>query len=332
MKANFASVVTNKIKNIKHSKFSVIIGLHPSRGARSPTLWNAAYKKMNMSSVMIPIDVTEKKLEQLLSRLKLSKDFIGGSVTAPYKSKIIKFINSIDPAAKNIGSINTIKKIEDNKLFGINTDYYGCNSTLRKIKLRNNDKILIIGLGGAGKACFFSAFNIYKKNPIYLFNRSYRKLVKFKKSLNAKNVKIIKNFEDLKKLKDIKLIINTTSVGSDTWLSRNKLYYNLKYFSPLSNLKKIKLVRFKNEKQFVKSNLLLIKDNIIKTYKFFQNNKTSIVFDIIYNPQRTVLQKICMLFHNNIFNGLNMNLEQAVLGFSRVNNIRDLNKIRKFMS
>jgi shikimate dehydrogenase len=331
MKTNFASLVINKIKNIKYSKFSVIIGLHPSKGARSPTLWNLAYKKMKMRATMIPLDVSEKKLEQLLNRLKLNKDFIGGSVTAPYKSKIIKFINSIDPVAKNIGSINTIKKIEDNKLYGMNTDYYGCSSTLRKIKLRNNDKILIIGLGGAGKACFFSALNIYKNNSIYLFNRSYKQAEKFIKNFTAKNIKLIKSYDDLKKIKDIKLIINATSVGSDSWFFRNKFYYKLKYFSPLSDLKELRSVKSKNENEFIKKNLLLIKDNIIKSYKFFQNNKEAIVFDIIYNPQRTVLQNICLLFNKNIFNGLNMNLEQAVLGFSKVNNIGDLNKIRKLM-
>jgi len=324
-------LIKNKFKNIKKSNFSVIIGSSPSRGARSPALWNTVYKKMNLSCTMFPLDVEEKKLKLLINELKLNKYFIGGSVTAPYKSKIIKFINFIDSVAKNIGSINTIKKIKNNKLFGTNTDYYGCGSTLKKIKLKNKDKILILGLGGAGKACFFSAFNIYKKNPIYLFNRSYKEVEKFIKNLTKKNIKLIKSYDELRKVKDIKLIINTTSVGSDTWLSRNKLYYNLKFFSPLSNLKKIKLVKFKNENEFVKKNLLLIKDNIIKSYKFFHNNKEAIVFDIIYNPQRTVLQNICLLFNKNIFNGLNMNLEQAVLGFSKVNNIGDLNKIRKLM-
>jgi shikimate dehydrogenase len=331
MKSNFFPLIKNKVKDIKNSNFSVIIGSSPSKGARSPALWNKVYKKMNLSCTMFPLDVEEKKLKLLINKLKLNKYFIGGSVTIPYKSKIIKFINSIDPAAKSIGSVNTIIKIKDNRLFGTNTDYYGCSSTLKKIKLKNKDKILIIGLGGAGKACFFSALNIYKNNSIYLFNRSYKQAEKFIKNFTAKNIKLIKSYDDLKKIKDIKLIINTTSVGFDSWFFRNKFYYNLKYFSPLSDLKKLKLVKSKNENEFVKKNLLLIKDNIIKSYKFFQNNKEAIVFDIIYNPQRTVLQNICLLFNKNIFNGLNMNLEQAVLGFSKVNNIGNLNKIRKLM-
>jgi shikimate dehydrogenase len=331
MKSNFSTLIRNKTNDIKNINFSVIIGSSPSKGARSPKLWNKVYKKMNMRTAMFPLDVQEKKLGQLLNRLKLNKYFIGGSVTVPYKSKIIKFIDFIDPVAKRIGSINTIKKIKDNKIFGTNTDYYGCSSTLKKIKLKKKDKILIIGLGGAGKACLFSALNVYGKNTIYLFNRGYKKVVKFRNHLNAKNIKLIKSYEDLKKLKDIKLIINTTSVGFDSWFSKKKFYYNLKYFSPLSDLKKMKCIKSKNENKFVKKNLLLIKDNIIKSYKFFQNNKKSTVFDIIYNPQRTVLQNICLLFNKNIFNGLNMNLEQAVLGFCKVNNIRDLNKVRKLM-
>lgn len=327
----YSNLILNKLDKSNISKFAVILGLSPSKGARSPILWNSVYKKMNKNISMLPFDVKKENIKKIFQLLKADPNFIGGSVTMPYKTKMTEFVDVIDPIAKIIGSINTIQNKCGKKFIGFNTDYNGCCATLKRIKLKKKDKILIIGIGGAGKACVLSALNIYKNNLIYLFNRDYSKVKKFKFKLKSKKIMLIKNYKALNNVRNIKLVINASSVGFDNWFENKQGYLNLKYFSPLSDLKKMKCIKSKNEKKFVKKNLLLIKDNIIKTYKFFQNNEKSTVFDIIYNPQRTVLQNICLLFNKNIFNGLNMNLEQAVLGFCKVNNIRDLNKVRKLM-
>ena len=60
-------------------------------------------------------------------------NFLGGSVTAPYKNTIMKYLDYIDADAKRIGSINTIKK-NGNKIIGFNTDYHGAFLTLKKLK------------------------------------------------------------------------------------------------------------------------------------------------------------------------------------------------------
>ena len=331
MKKNYSNLILNKLDKNNINKFSVILGLSPSKGARSPSLWNAAYKKMNKNISMLPFDVKKEKLKKLFKLLKLDANYIGGSVTIPYKTKIMKFMDSINHFSKIIGSINTIKKINSKKFIGLNTDYDGCCATLKKIKLNNNDIILIIGIGGAGKACVLSALNIYKKNYIYLFNRSYSKIKKFALRLKSKKIILIKTYKELNNIKNIRLIINASSVGFDTWFQKKRCYYNLKYFSPISNVEKIKCIKYINEKKFIKANTLLIKNNILETYNFFKKNNKAKVFDIIYNPRKTILQKICELFNNKTYNGLDMNLEQAVVAFSKVNNIKNYDLIRKSM-
>ncbi len=102
--------IENKINIGGLKKFAVIIGETPSLGARSPKLWNNAYRAFNKKCKMYPIDVYEKNLENLIIELKKDKRFIGGSVTAPYKEKIIKFLDGISPESKKIGSINTLIK------------------------------------------------------------------------------------------------------------------------------------------------------------------------------------------------------------------------------
>ena len=47
--SNLKSLIENKNIQLSKSKyFSAIIGETPSKGAKSPILWNAAFKKMNL--------------------------------------------------------------------------------------------------------------------------------------------------------------------------------------------------------------------------------------------------------------------------------------------
>ena len=55
------------------------------------------------------------------------------------------------------------------------------------------------------------------------------------------------------------------------------------------------------------------------------------MFDIIYNPKRTKLMKIVNSNGNNIHNGLEMNLIQAVKAFMIVNKSNRYNFIKKTM-
>ena len=63
------SLIANQI-NIAHlDKYAAIIGENPSNGARSPKLWNAVFKHSNLNYSMVPMDVSNYKLFELLSSL-----------------------------------------------------------------------------------------------------------------------------------------------------------------------------------------------------------------------------------------------------------------------
>ena len=44
---------------IKGEKYAAIIGLNPSKGARSPKLWNKAYERLNQKTRMVCIDIND---------------------------------------------------------------------------------------------------------------------------------------------------------------------------------------------------------------------------------------------------------------------------------
>ena len=50
-----------------NKKYTAILGLKPSQGARSPKLWNKVYKKISSVERMIPIDIKKKILRKNLT-------------------------------------------------------------------------------------------------------------------------------------------------------------------------------------------------------------------------------------------------------------------------
>ena len=319
--------LNNKINCIT-KKYSLIIGLNPSKGARSPTLWNKVYKNLKINCKMYPADISKKNLPKFIEGIKKDKNFVGSAVTMPYKEDIICYIDEVHLSAKKIKSINTIVK-KNNKLIGYNTDYLACKKTLNKFKKRN--KILILGAGGVGKSAILSVAEVFKKAKIFIYNRNYQKLLKFTSNLKNNNIKILKNFNMISKMTEVDMIVNATSVGFDLWQKDKKGYFNLNIFSPIGDLKKLNFVKYKNHSNFFKKNIEIFKKNAFSTFEFFNKNKKCDVFDIIYYPAETPLIKIAKQFSNKVFNGLDMNLDQAVLGFSIVNNIKDTNLVKKLM-
>ena len=80
-----------------------------------------------------------------------AREFEGINVTIPYKEKVIPYLDSISEAARLIGAVNTIKKV-DGKLIGDNTDFYGMKEMILGANIDvEGKKALILGTGGTSK-------------------------------------------------------------------------------------------------------------------------------------------------------------------------------------
>jgi shikimate dehydrogenase len=90
-------VIENKSVNLSQTDFyAAIIGESPSQGAKSPTLWNAAFKGLELSGMMHPMDVHSEKLANLVELLRKDTRFIGSAVTMPYKIQIIPYLDGCE--------------------------------------------------------------------------------------------------------------------------------------------------------------------------------------------------------------------------------------------
>ena len=268
-------LIDNKFEIIGLEKFAVIIGLNPSKTARSPILWNAAFKANNLNFSMIPIDVKKKNLDMVLEILNKSNKFIGGSVTIPYKSDVANILGeNLTEEAKNIGAINCIFKNEKNVIMGTNTDGEASLISYKKnFGDINNKSILLLGLGGAGKAVLNYFLKEITQGKMYVstVNES-----KYKFYENFKNINFIKWNEKSEILDKIDILINCTSLGFDNNIEKSPL--------KIEELSKLK--------------------------------KTTIVYDIIYNPKKTKLLKLSEELGLKTLNGLQMNFLQAVIAFN----------------
>lgn len=96
----------------------------------------------------------------------LTTDVIGFNVTIPYKQKIIPYLNALSIEAKEIGSVNVIKKI-NGQMMGYNTDAKAFSECLDKHHFKVcNKHILILGTGGVAKAV---AYVLRKKGAVIQF-------------------------------------------------------------------------------------------------------------------------------------------------------------------
>ncbi|PLV51019.1 shikimate dehydrogenase, partial [Erwinia sp. B116] len=76
----------------------------------------------------------------------------GANVTLPFKQQAFELADELTERAALAGAVNTLKKLDDGRLLGDNTDGIGLLSDLQRQQLiRSGDRILLIGAGGAAR-------------------------------------------------------------------------------------------------------------------------------------------------------------------------------------
>ncbi|HEX6187875.1 MAG TPA: shikimate dehydrogenase [Pyrinomonadaceae bacterium] len=122
----------------------------------SPYIHNAAFAEGNLNAVFIPIEVHDvdafmRRMARKSSR-EIEWNLRGLAVTAPHKSAVMKHLDWIEPAAKEIGAVNTIV-LQDGELHGYNTDAAGFVGPLKsRIESFEGVRCAVIGAGGAARA------------------------------------------------------------------------------------------------------------------------------------------------------------------------------------
>lgn len=195
----------------------------------SKKYFSEKFKKENLDYTYSNFDIVNiSEIESILQNNSIS----GYNVTIPYKEEIIKFLDEIDEVAKDIGAVNTIKKI-DNRNIGFNTDCIGFEkSLLPLIENKIPKNALILGSGGASKAIKY----VLKKLKINYSTVSRKE---------GKSEFVYENLNEVI-LNKFKMIINCSPVGTFPninncpnipyeFLTKDHILYDLVY-NPIESL------------------------------------------------------------------------------------------------
>jgi shikimate dehydrogenase len=142
----------------------------------SPQIQNAAFKKLGINAKYELLDVGEKQFDKMLQKISKSPDTLGFNVTIPYKERIIDHLSEMDQKSQAIGAVNTVKVQRGGILTGFNTDCDGIKATLNTIGISSGSgkHAIILGAGGASKACIFTLAEIGFES-ICILNRTASK-------------------------------------------------------------------------------------------------------------------------------------------------------------
>jgi shikimate dehydrogenase len=129
---------------------------YPIEHTKSPVMHNAAFEALGMQAVYMPFSVRPEDLGKATMSLR-ALNISGVNVTVPHKGAVIEFLDELDPAAKQIGAVNTIVQ-RNRKLYGYNTDGPGFMLSLHKDGHfdATNKKAVVLGAGGAAAAVAMS--------------------------------------------------------------------------------------------------------------------------------------------------------------------------------
>lgn len=136
-----------------HTRVFGILG-NPVKHSLSPVMHNRAFKALGINGVYLPFCVTN--VEDAVRGIA-ALGIVGTSVTIPHKQTVMDFVDEIDPVARKIGAVNTLKLIpgETPRIYGCNTDWIGANrALLDKTSLREKTAV-ILGAGGSARAIGF---------------------------------------------------------------------------------------------------------------------------------------------------------------------------------
>lgn len=267
-----------------------IIG-NPLGHSISPVIQKAGLESVGLEA---EYDVLETTSEDLVNRIKYlrANGYNGFNVTIPLKIPISFFVNDMDEYSNIAGCINTIKIVGERKeLVGYNTDIYGFKSAIPQDIDLKNKRAAILGTGGASRA---ASVGLIEKG-ITKIDYYTRNIINAQKTVNYIRDKFPKvkfethQIQNVRNIEDTAIIVNATPIGMKGFAADEK---------PLSDI-------------------------VIGSL-----DKSTLVYDIVYNPLTTEFLKSAQQAGLRTVEGLDMLLYQAQeairIWTGKVPDIRDM--------
>lgn len=146
------------VGNAVQSPGAVLVGLL-GRGiqlSRTPLMHETEGRAQGIAYVyrLLDTDRMDNPPPQLADIIRFMElfGFSGFNVTFPYKQQILPLLDELSPAARDLGSVNTVV-LRNGRRRGHNTDMWGFRESFRQsMEGAARNSVLLLGAGGAGVA------------------------------------------------------------------------------------------------------------------------------------------------------------------------------------
>ncbi|WP_455268748.1 shikimate dehydrogenase [Rahnella aceris] len=120
-------------------------------------------------TVLAPQEAFEETLRSFFENGAL-----GANITVPFKERAFAESDELTERAAMSGAVNTLKKFEDGRLLGDNTDGIGMLNDLERLALlKRGDRVLLIGAGGAARGVILPL--LCYGCPVVVTNRTFER-------------------------------------------------------------------------------------------------------------------------------------------------------------
>lgn len=239
---------------------------------------SAVIHKAGLASIGLEgsYDVMETPPEDLISRIKFIKSngYDGFNVTIPLKVPMSLFLDDIDDYANIAGCVNTVKVGKDKSFYGFNTDIYGFKKAIPENIDLNGKTASILGTGGASRAAVVGLVERGIKN-IDFYTRNIINSRQTLEYVRAKFPEInfnVYQIQNIRSLTGSAIVVNATPIGMKGFMADQM---------PLERVDLDKL------------------------------NLDTVIYDIVYNPVKTVLIQEAQKRDLKTIGGLDMLIYQA---------------------
>ncbi len=247
---------------------------YPLGHSLSKVIHKAGFESIGVDASYELLETTPDSLVDRVKWLKMN-DYEGINVTIPLKLPITLFVNEVDPYADIARAINTVLIMPDKTMKAYNTDVLGFRRAIPADVNLRGIKVGILGTGGAAHAAVV-ALAESGVSEISMFTRNIPNSIELMKYFRRKFPEIIFEVYQIESIRDLSrfdMIVNATPIGM---LGRS-------------------------------ADLMPLEPEAMRTIQ-----KDAIVYDIIYNPMKTLLLKEAENLGLRTINGLDMLIYQAI--------------------
>ncbi len=247
---------------------------YPLGHSMSAVIHKAGFESLGINATY---ELMETSPEHLVDRIKYLKrgNYSGFNVTIPHKVPLALFVDEVDKYADITGAINTIKINPDRSFTGYNTDVLGFKAAIPDTVNLNDKTAALLGTGGASRAAVLGLSDLGVKT-VDVYTRNIANSIDYMAYLRRKFPEITFTALQIDRIKDLSkydILVNTTPIGM----------------------------------QGRSADLTPVEEYMLKTLP-----EHAIVYDVIYNPKKTILLKLAEKLGYKTINGIDMLVWQAV--------------------